>query len=503
MPAVPTNVLLQFTMVGQLLTNSGPNAFQLIYWDVYNTPDFAGAQSGYEGQLQNISVASTANLSSPTSGTVVPTSAAGGDLAGNYPNPTVAAINGSTVPAGGALTPGFVLQATSSAALVYAPVNLAGGAGHVQGQLPAGNQAGQTMGGDVTGTTAAAVVASVNGVAVTGTPSAGQAIVATSPTAAHWAAVAAPTPTGTGFVHITGGSEDSAARAVSLASADVTGVTPVANGGTGLNAAGANGTVLQVVGGNPAWGANPGPARATPGDANTLIRWTLDEAAIINYVNHGAGAALTIGINFNNTVSSAVSDECGILGSSVLCTGHNGVSTGDTALNEPSGNLTVSLWFRPRTLVSGSIIFQKAYASGGTWSAPFTSLWFSMATASGSFCPWGVGMAIAGSLHQTTPSPAGYMIQVGVWNFLCVTWDGITALCYINGVLSTHDGFGSGTTPVDWGTHGPWDVGGVSNSGGLGSFTDGWIDDVRVENTVRSASYIAAMYQTATYGSVS
>jgi hypothetical protein len=42
-------------------------------------------------------------------------------------------------------------------------------------------------------------------------------------------------PSGTGFLHVTGGSIDAAARAVSLASADVTGVLPSANGGTGQN----------------------------------------------------------------------------------------------------------------------------------------------------------------------------------------------------------------------------------------------------------------------------
>lgn len=47
------------------------------------------------------------------------------------------------------------------------------------------------LAGDLGGTAALPVVAKVNGIPVTGTPSAGQAIVATSPTAAAWAAPAA------------------------------------------------------------------------------------------------------------------------------------------------------------------------------------------------------------------------------------------------------------------------------------------------------------------------
>jgi hypothetical protein len=53
--------------------------------------------------------------------------------------------------------------------------------------------------------------------------------------------------TGTGFLHATGGTLDPAARAVNLASADVTGTLGVSNGGTGLTATGAVGTFLKTV----------------------------------------------------------------------------------------------------------------------------------------------------------------------------------------------------------------------------------------------------------------
>lgn len=58
-------------------------------------------------------------------------------------------------------------------------------------------------------------------------------------------------PTGTGFVHITTGAQDAAARAVALASADVSGITPSANGGTGVNNTGTltNATNSTITGG--------------------------------------------------------------------------------------------------------------------------------------------------------------------------------------------------------------------------------------------------------------
>lgn len=65
----------------------------------------------------------------------------GGDATYASHNLTVAAINGSTVPAGGALTTGNVLQVSGSSALTYGAVNLAGGGGSVTGLLPVANVA--------------------------------------------------------------------------------------------------------------------------------------------------------------------------------------------------------------------------------------------------------------------------------------------------------------------------------------------------------------------------
>lgn len=100
-----------------------------------------------------------------TPGAVGGAGPAGGDLGGTYPNPSVISIHGSSVPAGGSLVTGNVLQVTGPSLLNYGPVNLAN-SNSVTGVLPAGNQASQTMSGDVTGTTAASTVAALQHFAV-------------------------------------------------------------------------------------------------------------------------------------------------------------------------------------------------------------------------------------------------------------------------------------------------------------------------------------------------
>jgi len=127
-----------------------------------------------------------------------PGGTAGGNLSGTYPNPAVAAINGSSVPAGGSLTTGNTLYVSGSSSLSYGALNLAGGAAYVSGALPTANQAAQTMGGDISGTTTSAIVIQLQGYAISNTaPTSGYALVWNSGTS-KW------TPTALSFSTLTG-----------------------------------------------------------------------------------------------------------------------------------------------------------------------------------------------------------------------------------------------------------------------------------------------------------
>jgi hypothetical protein len=89
-----------------------------------------------------------------------------GDVTGTTSSNTVSKINGTTVPAGGSLTAGNVLQVSGASALAYGPMNLAGGSNYFTGLLPTGNQASQSIGGDGSGTTAALTVTGLRGSAL-------------------------------------------------------------------------------------------------------------------------------------------------------------------------------------------------------------------------------------------------------------------------------------------------------------------------------------------------
>lgn len=126
-----------------------------------------GASNIVTADISNVAAVATLGVGVNLTGT------AGGGLSGSYPNPTVAKVQGVAVSATAPST-GQVLTATSSGAASWATASSGGGS-------PTGS-----AGGDLSGTYPNPSVAKVNGVAVSGTPSSGQVLTATSGSAASW-----------------------------------------------------------------------------------------------------------------------------------------------------------------------------------------------------------------------------------------------------------------------------------------------------------------------------
>jgi hypothetical protein len=124
------------------------------------------------------------NLTSASTA-VQPSTSLSGDLGGTVASPIVAKINGINLPSGAQST-GKVIQATSTTATNWATVS----------STTVSDATSSTKGiiqldGDLAGTATSPTVAKVNGITVTGTPSANQVLTASSSSAAAWSTPAA------------------------------------------------------------------------------------------------------------------------------------------------------------------------------------------------------------------------------------------------------------------------------------------------------------------------
>lgn len=246
-------------------------------------------------QIASSNLADGANL-------IKTTTSLGGDLSGNLPNGTVAKVQGTTVSATAPSVAGQTLRYNGT---IWAPAQLA--------STDLSNSANviltsTTLGGDLSGTLPNATVAKVNGVSVTGTPTSGQALIATSGTAATW-----QTPT-----------LASAASALKTTGADVT-ISSAAPPTTGqvLTATSATAANWQTPtgGGGGAWVTVYDQALVSDSDTITITGLDLDTHKFYKlfFIGKTTGGAGDVHIYFNgdSTDSNYIRQVVSFSGTSV------------------------------------------------------------------------------------------------------------------------------------------------------------------------------------------
>lgn len=219
-------------------------------------------------------------------------------------------------------------------------------------------------------------------------------------------------------------------------------------------------------------------------DANDQLIYTLDESAS-PWANTGAAGAL------NLTVQSAgPTVVAGLYSNGVNMPGPNASTkyltsgAAGTTVGEISTNLTVSGWVFPTSLTGYGNMVCKAYrpdASG--WTTPFESIWLGLNNTNDGQILF---LITVGAASVKSFVSGSIRVTVSKWNHIGLTYDGTTLRGYINGVAA---GTLASSGSMDYGTHGPWTLGGEVS--GADSLNNGIIDDVRVANVVRSVDWFS------------
>lgn len=230
-----------------------------------------------------------------------------------------------------------------------------------------------------------------------------------------------------------------------------------------------------------------GNNKYTPTDSSTVLNWKFDETSGTTFAESINGVSISASSGGTNIVAGASglfvtsgSIKKSVKFDAAVTLAQGGVNSGAGFLPPNCGtNCTISIWINPTILSGYRQIFYKAYRTDATWTPPHIG---------------GIGLDlivnqlgvlsnIGGTLLQV---PCG-LIQTNIWTFVAITFDGSFVRLYINGVLINST---ARSGSLDWGT-GKWIVG--SNPVNTESFI-GSIDDIRVESTTRSESYLLDMY---------
>ncbi|MFX1488459.1 MAG: DUF2341 domain-containing protein, partial [Promethearchaeota archaeon] len=150
-----------------------------------------------------------------------------------------------------------------------------------------------------------------------------------------------------------------------------------------------------------------------------------------------------------------------------------------------SNQLTIEAWINPNVNTKWMTIVSKM---DGTWGSGSTSnfdIYFAIHS-NGNF-----DIGLANPSNQPHEWTTSVPVSTGIWQHIVFTYHSSTSTgtLYKNGVSSTHN-FGIGSL----GTNSrPFYIG--FNRGWTGEVFDGYIDEVRISNTVRSSDWITTEYE--------
>jgi len=222
--------------------------------------------------------------------------------------------------------------------------------------------------------------------------------------------------------------------------------------------------------------------RLTQIDGFTQLYYTFNETTS-PYLNSGFGGNL----NMSGSFGAKLYSRPGIFGNALRITSGS-VSTGPTTIGEINGDLTISFWiYLYNNTTHGTVLVAKNYYNNN-FSAPYNSLSIQLDDRynDGRFC----FISTVNNKNYTVYVSTDDRLLTGNWYHLSLVYQTSSGIMtgYVNG-CSVVTGGPNFPANIDWGTHGSWYIGANSYSNNI-CFADFIIDDLRVESTARSQSYL-------------
>jgi len=221
--------------------------------------------------------------------------------------------------------------------------------------------------------------------------------------------------------------------------------------------------------------------RLTAPDANTVVRWTLNEAAA-PFLNSGSGGAL----NLTATTGSAVTDCRGVFGNSVKFS-NTTLSSALSTIHPSPLAFTLSCWVYPFSFGGGDNLMLVTKNYHTTDLAPYDSISIMQLSNTGRLI-FEFAIAAGGAIYENSST----ILTLYQWNYVAETYDGTAFLGYINGLptmISSHPG----SVEYNDAEAGSWAVGGRNLI--ARDYFQGLINDVRADSGAKSQVEIMNTYK--------